>query len=24
VKWFRRGIEAGDVDACDTFKAPDL
>jgi predicted metalloprotease len=24
VQWFRRGIEAGDVDACDTFKSPDL
>jgi len=21
VRWFRRGLESGDVDACDTFTA---
>jgi uncharacterized protein len=24
VRWFRRGLETGDVDACDTFGAPSL
>jgi predicted metalloprotease len=24
VRWFKRGLEAGDLDACDTFKAAEL
>jgi predicted metalloprotease len=23
-RWFRRGLDAGSMDACDTFRAPDL